>query len=461
MFGTCFETYTQSFRVQVSRNQHQLTSLMQYLEALLGNGKSARYLEGLRSQSNQDVVALFGSDVDELAHLSKAIDAVFNADRRAFSANFVSYLPVTSQFVGQDPSDDGYGRNLVESWDQVKQRELAPHLRRLLDGELSADPMTQLARILDKVFVEFDPQNRSSVPEVTHSVNSAFAESFFPVVRDSLTALWEDQGSYGRVPALQSFSTLVSALLAIGLLFDPALRHATSDTSSTDFTLGDVIGVVVFTGKPPGFARDPLVRLAQLSLRDYVKRSHDGVRMALLEKFQCDETIAELSRDQIETVVLESTIPRTKVAEFVSTLDALRDDELGSDFLDELISFEELRSSLNSLGRKVGFVAPQRGPGESRLVLETPLLDSIVRTLGQEGSSLDEFVNTCYKRTGLIIGQPSNLSVFARKRLEDIAGRSIDVDESLSRAHQQLDERLVRSGLAQKFSDGVTILSHK
>jgi hypothetical protein len=112
---------------------------------------------------------------------------------------------------------------------------------------------------------------------------------------------------------------------------------------------------------------------------------------------------------------------------------------------------------IRSMGRKIGFIGPDRGTGVPRFLCETPLLGTLVAGLCPEsGVSLDEFVDICRVQLGLIFGPGSNDALAATLQLWEGAGIG---DELLRDNQEALRRRLVRAGLAREYSDGYTEVS--
>jgi hypothetical protein len=74
-----------------------------------------------------------------------------------------------------------------------------------------------------------------------------------------------------------------------------------------------------------------------------------------------------------------------------------------------------------------------------------------------------DFVNAVYEKLGLIIGLPNTpeFEDVGLSKLLDCSEGSIDIDESLRISHEKMQQRLVIAGLAQRFSDGNTIVGSK
>ena len=140
-----------------------------------------------------------------------------------------------------------------------------------------------------------------------------------------------------------------------------------------------------------------------------------------------------------------------------SGLDLGRGDYTGLPWLRKLLdlgySTAALTKAFRTTGRKVGVVAPDRGAGAPRFVLETPLLGTLVVAICEDKTMpFPNFVDAARDKLGLVLG-PGTLTEVP----------SLDLWESPGIARQQLRDneemlrlRLVRAGLANEYSDGHT-----
>ena len=106
------------------------------------------------------------------------------------------------------------------------------------------------------------------------------------------------------------------------------------------------------------------------------------------------------------------------------------------------------------MGRKIGFVGPDRGTGSPRFLCETPLLGTLVAGLCREASlEFKEFVDLARERLGLVFGLGTATGLPGTLELADnpgVARRLLVENEDALRL------RLVQAGLAREYSDGHT-----
>jgi hypothetical protein len=101
----------------------------------------------------------------------------------------------------------------------------------------------------------------------------------------------------------------------------------------------------------------------------------------------------------------------------------------------------------------VGLVAPDRGAGAPRFVIETPLLGTLVAAIcGSSTVPFEGFIDTARDRLGLILG-PGSLTEIPALNLWESAGIA---RQQLRDNQEMLRLRLVRAGLATEYSDGHT-----
>src|SRR5690606_2619939 len=90
----------------------------------------------------------------------------------------------------------------------------------------------------------------------------------------------------------------------------------------------------------------------------------------------------------------------------------------------------ELARRFRSLGANIGFAGPDRGTGNPRLVLDTPILGVLVRGIVGIGTmEFDAFVSELKDRFGLVVGLGRDDSV--ADQLEYIGSDGYDAYEVL------------------------------
>jgi hypothetical protein len=372
-------------------------------------------------------MASWAEDRDLLATLADTIWIVFDPDRRVFPS-FGSPFPIDKRLATPDPSDDGLGRALWESLSGRQQLNVRARLAEILDSESSADPASQLSQfLLEDVVVSTSPEvDDNSTPE-------------FPLLGGTI-------------------DTLIKGIGEI---------HNGAERLEAIRQLGTALGLVVFTGLPPGDGDDPLVKAAQLSYRATLADVHSGLRDNLNARLtgELDPTVPAGVRLQSALLGMlrqsDVTSPQKALDRILSVAPAPPNtDQSGiEEWLDTLMTegypIEHLSRGLRAMANKVGFVGPVRGFGQPRFVLETPLLATLARALVATSGSMafDDFVRAMRTQLGLIVGinQRDKIPAGARVFGSDQVAR-----QRLGVLGERLRLRLIQAGLAREFSDSHT-----
>jgi hypothetical protein len=285
-----------------------------------------------------------------------------------------------------------------------------------------------------------------------------FADMVFGIISARLNSSSVELRSAERIRIIHHLSTMLAGLTALGLLIDPISRNLDHRETSSESPnqLGEILGIVVYTGPPPGPSRDVCVRLSQGTFMDAVNRSYHSIEKTFTTLLGGDEWAGD--SDWIEDLLISRGVSGSDVIEFKRICEPFMLDGAPIDAFRSVITPNLIKSAVKSLASKVGLAGPQRGTGETRIFLETSFLESLVFFLGEDGMPFEKFVDTCYERLGLIIGYPSTISELVLNRLAQIAGRTVDLDDSLYLVSSMMRRRLVATGLAQEFSDGFTVL---
>jgi hypothetical protein len=391
---------------------------------------------------------------------ARSISALFNSDRRAFRT-VASFFPLDLSVTGNDPSDDNYGSSLVDFLSVQQKDILRTQLTLLLDSRTSSDAVSEAVASLTEKFDISEPSLVSNVSELlTDSVSSEslFANMVFEIISTRLGTSSAELRSAERIRIIHHLSTMLAGLTALGLLVDPISRNMNNKEYRLDTAvhLGEILGIVVYTGPPPGPSRDVCVRLSQGTLMDAVNRSYRAIEKTFTVLLGGDEWGGD--SDWIEDLLVSRGVSGNDALEFKRICEPFMLEGAPIDAFRSVVTPNLIKSAVKSLASKVGLAGPQRGTGETRIFLETSFLESLVFFLGQDGMPFEKFVDTCYERLGLIIGYPSSISQPVLNRLAQIAGRTVDLDDSLFVVSSMMRRRLVATGLAQEFSDGFTVL---
>jgi hypothetical protein len=392
------------------------------------------------------------------------LSTVFNPDRRLWE-KFGSAVPVHALLASADASDDGYGPLI---WELVRRHvdetEYAEQLRGLLEPAEPDDPISAVARVLVSGASVTWKRERPVADSVWFAANGShsggyLAERLAEIVR----ALSCNNKGLHRLVQIQHLARGVYFGAFLSLLLGPLAAARQGDASSAV----DIAPIVAWGGTPPGPPGHPMVVASSRSFQMVVEAN----RQALLD----------LLRTKLSNVHIASTTPETQrrrsalrqalidggandaradrtIEQFeTGELDLGRGDYTELLWLRRLLdlgySTAALTKAFRSTGRKVGVVAPDRGTGAPRFVLETPLLGTLVVAICEDKTlPFEDFVDAARDRLGLVLG-PGTLTEVP----------ILDLWESPGIARQQLRDnqdllrvRLVRAGLATEYSDGHT-----
>jgi hypothetical protein len=409
-------------------------------------------------------VAESSSDPAVREDLVRSIRAIVNADKRAFKG-MASFLPLDQSVIGDDPSDDNYGTAIVELLTSSQREVLLSDLAYALDSSRSPDAISSAVALVTRALAAAslgttlspDGDSGGEIPsrDDDEQASSMFGSVVFEILHAGLTPDRFRPDTPYRIKNLQHLSTMLAAIVSLGLLADPITRGTSSGPDRTNgaSSMGVVLGILVYTGAPPGPPRDVCVRLAHQSLTDAVQRAYVSIENAFCQLFGGSRWGG--NRDWIEARITERGLSGPDAVKLLRTIE---DHKTPSEAFRSLVTLDDLRGAVRSLAVKIGLAGPQRGNGEVRLLLETSFLEGLVYFLGMDGMPFEDFVDTCYERLGLIVGKARNLDPAVRERLSKIAGRSIDISEVLESVHSMLRHRMVATGLAQEYSDGFTVV---
>ena len=420
-----------------------------------GTGSVDKELHSLQfPQSSNELIGRVlksGFTPEDVKDLSDTLHALFNSDRRTLPT-FHSQLLLSREVISSDPSDYRYGEALVNFFTAEEMDELRPLLIQLLDETQSSDIISKSVGSLVRNLKNDGDAIVSTPAERAAGERTAFGLVAFEILRSGLLRMVDQSASVDRIRNIQRLSLMISALLSIGLLYDAVYKYEISnipDDSRALLEPAEVLGIVLYTGMPPGNSKDVRVRFAAATLTDAVRRAHRGYQDAFCEVLRSTSSV-----DEVVTSRLGGPNARDLIVAFEAE-NVLSDPEGAfSAFLTE----GDIKGAVKPLAGKVGLAGPIKGTAETRFFLETSFLETLVYFFGEEGKPYSVLVDNCYQQFGIIVGNPKGMHTQVRSRLRKIAGRNIDLSKSLHYLDELLRRRLVETGLAQEFSDGHTVL---
>ncbi len=409
-------------------------------------------------------VAGWATDDSSFSRFRDDLSTVFNPDRRLWE-KFGSPVPVHALLASADASDDGYGAGI---WDLVRRHVSEPafidELNSLLSPLQASDPVTAVAQVLvadANVARKREVQVHDSVwygpygPDAGKFLATQIAELIH-----SLVALGQDQQRLMRIQHLAR-GLYLSAFLCLILGPIAAASDASAESSA------DLASLVIWGGTPPGPPADPMVAASARSFQTVVEQNRRALLALLHERISnvqiASTTPASLRRrSALRQVMIDAGSTEGQADKAIEQFETqglpvgqgeFNDASWLEQLLDLGYSTNELAKAFRTTGRKVGIVAPDRGAGAPRFVLETPLLGTLVAAVCQETSlPFEQFVDAIRDRFGIVVG-PGTLDELPSLELWESAGIA---GQQLRDNQEMLRVRLVRAGLATEYSDGHT-----
>jgi hypothetical protein len=434
--------------------------LNKFVYSLLGKGTAFKSFQEAIFKSGNQLDSLLAKqprgEVKEDLRVSAL--AVFNSDRRGFPS-LASYLPAHAGIVSSDPSDDGFGSGLISLLSVEQRHSLRSKLVSLLNPPIDVgDPVTRFAASFAVQLSEGEPVSESDIDSIHDPMAkpTILGTVLFELISRRIDQVLTAEHGADRIRFLLRLSNFLSAYVCLSLLFEGAHRNLLGATGGDNIDaldsdgIGSVLGIPVYCGKPPGPPSEMAVELSHRCLRDAVRRTHEGIRNSFVN-------VLPTSEDELERLVT-SRLGGAEAQKVLSALRQVKATESPRAAFGKLLTPDQLHQSVKNLGTKVGLVAPRKGFGKSRLVLETTFIDSLAYFVGEDEMRFESFVDQCYLKLGLLIGLPESITERVLQRLLDISGQSIDLIPVLQASQEQCRQRLIHCGLAQEFSDHATIL---
>jgi hypothetical protein len=398
-----------------------------------------------------------------VSDLRDDLNVAFNPDRRLWS-QFGAALPVHGYLATTDPTDADYGPLMWQLVSRFGPPELPDRLKRMLMPATAGDSVTAVALVLsDKA--EPGPQRTVPVGDTAwfgdHPTESgrALSESLATFVADLVDPL-EDGRRVARIQTLAR-GLYFAALLA--LMLGPLARHRSDPITTVD----ELAPMVVWGDMPPGPAGHPMVMAAALSFQSIVDLQRAALSEVLGKTLEAQPVPSHLPepmhlRERAKSLVTATGLAGTKLDSAVNrvvslagqTTGTMSTDEWSRRVIEAAYPEEFLTRGFRTMGRKVGFIGPDRGFGTPRFLCETPLLGTLVAGLcSRESREFTDFVDQARTRLGLILGPGSRDDLAEQLGLWEGAG----VGRRILRDNEErLRQRLLRAGLAQEYSDGHT-----
>ena len=406
-------------------------------------------------------------DPRQLATFRNDLARVFNPDRRMW-AQIGSPMPVHAVLVANDPSDERLGP-LV--WELVRHHVddgYRDRLEQLFRPETAHDPVTATALVLAGGAGE-GPLREINVSESAWfgDGGNAPGQELARSLASFINALTVPTSDSRRLLQIQHLSRGIYLAALIALLLGPIATAATDESSASG--VDSIAQMVVWAGTPPGSSGNPMVMSAARSFHLIVERNRAALPSGLAEGLDGQPLpsglpVAQARRTALRAHLLESGMAANRVAAAMERIardagvsidgESPGDPAWATSVIESVYSADFLTRGLRSMGRKLGFIGPDRGAGVPRFLCETPLLGTIVAGLCPlGGTDFETFIDSTRERLGLVFGLGTHDSLAEELGLWEGAG----VGRQMLRDNQEsLRQRLVRSGLAREYSDGHT-----
>lgn len=358
-------------------------------------------------------------------------------------------------------SDDTFAQAVWRTLPSADRGELATELRDLYDATNRSDSLSRLAALLVKAASDPDKPVDVEYPEATE--DAATGTPFGVNIARLLHRVASFEGDGRRLSRIRQVGTLTFAAVVLGMLYEGG-RFAHSEKGDAD--VRDALGILVFTGETPGDPNDRLVVAAQRSLATAISHCQEGIAVVASRLVnQLLQTAERVPFGMGRVLVDQRLGPGASSKGNGAALAVALDDgalEVSGDtaalHVQRLLPASCITRSVRTMGVKVGLVGPARGVGSPRLNVETNLLAALATSIAApQGTALPDLIEGLHQRLGLVLG-PVDLTASERSTLESAVSGVDDLDSLLSEAASRLRQRLVRAGLARRYSDGYTMV---
>lgn len=428
-------------------------------------GVKTKPIKSLAFEANPSTSSVPGipDDPDQWRDLNDLVYGAFALDRRIFrdrteggASDQGALFPIAAGLLESSSSDDGLGDRLLDLLDKEgRKTTFLERIAALYRKDAIRDPLSRLATILagDDLGIPDEDQNRNTDSSNCGDEGSVLDRNIAEMLFNLATPFTDAR----RISTLRD--------LAIGAHFCAQLRLLKGPIVAA----GRDIPAIVSTDLPPGDPDDPIVSASSVSFRWLVEASWRSATREIASRLEAESPLpgasgAQAWRQRMKLLLDRADIKGKGHEAIMGALGGLAfaADVSAQDIVEEVLETRlgfgpsTMAQRVRSLGTKVGFVAPDRGKGRPRFVLDTPLLAVIVKgILGDEPSiGFRDFVSRLHTRFGLVLGLGSDDSFVADLRLPGYD--TTYLYDLLHSNEARLRRRMLRSGLARTYSDSHT-----
>lgn len=435
---------------------HIVNNLMTFA---FGPGKLKERLVRIMRESNARSELLEpGASRQDDEVFASLLDAVFNQDKKVFkSAKFSSPSFWDPKFLGYDTSDDGLSLGLWASFGEDGRQSIRESLIRLLGTDAPPIGLTNLISTLTHLDQDTSSTGGTAAPTLPTDLEpgTPFGKSMAQILAVGLERGSKLPSSY-RIEVLRQFGVLSASFAILASLYDSIDAQLDPIRPTNEIDPDEILGLVIYAGRPPGPLADPLVDLAILSAADALERAYLGIKQTFAHQVRHARDLNPGIEWQDFAVNFATSIASGEVARMIGSALGSSNESQFEEVVESNFPLDHYRLLAKSLGSKAGFVVPRKS-GHVRFVLEANLLPAFVHFMGEADMTVEDFVGQINRSLGLVLGI-SGLTSETLGRLEKLSAGVSDVENCLEENEMQLADRLLQSGLALRFSDGTTVL---
>ena len=294
---------------------------------------------------------------------------IFRDRKKGGAGKHGSFFPIVAGLAAPTGRDDGLGRRLRQLMDCVD-TGWRDRLHQLLVPTSANDPVTGFATVLLG-------GTSGELSAYTENHGKKKHSDFDRACAEFVDHLISPQTNAQRISAIRN--------LAIGSYLVSTIEMVAGICSVKDSAPPCVF---VYGGLPPGDSDDPILRATCQSFQSWVSTSWHTTAQNIIERMDAaptlpKSTVAEKREQQLKQLLGAQLQNRTKdVDDLVKELSHFyKLKTTGADWVRHVMESKKLKFSktelarrVRSLGTNIGFVGPDRGTGNPRLFLDTPLL---------------------------------------------------------------------------------------
>jgi hypothetical protein len=428
-----------------------------FLAAGFGSGSAsqriAKFIRDANGTSNPPphLAENITSNSVQLRLFAESLVTILDPDHRVFPSGG-SPFPICPSVISQNPSDDQFGSQLGALCGFSKP-DYFDMLSRIYD-EQYVDPIALLGTVLNDGNEIAKRKVASEQIKQLMKSSGALSRNYF----EALAALVHRS-------TVRKYGTLSAQLVTIGrgvyfAAFLASLRApiflARKPNDWRKFK-----PLFVYGERPPGNSQSAGARLAIRSYRLVMSDIQNALGEIISQQLEksSGRIPRKIPKSSRTATWIKLAFPEMKssveeqLREHIRSANELKN--IRSRIVDAIYPIEYLSRAYRTIGRMLGFVGPDRGAGNPRFLLETPVLGALVESTMEEGEtmSFEDWIDRVYERFGLVLG--FGRTTDPRELLSEL-DRPNPLIRAIQESQDALRLRLVLAGLAVEYSDGET-----